>query len=77
MLRTYHSATACLTALVGSEQRDTGLLKLVLDLCAAVHGAGNPLDRFADHRDEAAIRSLGLVHEVGDAAVAWDGMSNC
>jgi hypothetical protein len=58
---------------VGGEQRDAGLLQLVLDLGAEVGDAGDPLDRFADHGDEPAVGPLGLGQEIGDAAVASDG----
>ena len=59
--------------LVGGEQRDSALFKLVLDLGAEIGAAGDPLDRLGDDRHEPAIGPGGLGEQVLDAAVARDG----
>ena len=64
-------------ALVGGQQRHPGLLQLVLDLGAEVSDAGGPVDRLADHRDEAPVGSGGLGEQVRDAASRGTGRLNC
>ena len=63
-------------AFVGGQQRDPGLLQVILDLRAEVGDSGEPVHGLADHRDESTVRVAGLLQQVGDASVAWDGTLN-
>jgi len=47
-------------AFVGDQQGDAGLLELVFDLGAEVGDPRQPVDRFADDRDEPPVRAGGL-----------------
>ena len=49
-----------------AEQWNPGLLQLVFDLRAEVHGAGDAFDVLHDDGDEPAVGALGLLQAVGE-----------
>jgi hypothetical protein len=58
--------------LVGGQQRNAGLLQLVLDLRAEVHHPCDALHGLTHDGDEATVGPPCLVEGVGDAPVTWD-----